>query len=100
MSGRKTVKNPQSGAQDNDDPMAVNVEFHNNFMYVYLQDGRYVSVPVTAYRRLREATPAQRQQVEVSPHGISLHWDDIDEDLSVSGLVRDFGANKVEAEGA
>lgn len=100
MSGRKTVKNPQIGAQNSDDPIAVSVEFHDNFMYVYLQDGRYISVPVTTYRRLREATPAQQAQVEVSPHGISLHWDEIDEDLSVSGLLRDFGAKEVEAKGA
>jgi hypothetical protein len=100
MSGRKTVKHPNAGVHDAGDPIAVNVEFHDNFMYVYLQDGRYVSVPFTTYRRLREATPEQRALVEVSPHGISLHWDEIDEDLSVSGLVRDFGATEVESKGA
>ncbi|HEX8220703.1 MAG TPA: DUF2442 domain-containing protein [Chloroflexia bacterium] len=100
MSVRKTVKNPQISAQESGDPIAVNVEFHDAFMYVYLQDGRYISVPVTTYRRLREATPEQREQVEISPRGISLHWDEIDEDLSVSGLARDFGAKEVEAKGA
>jgi hypothetical protein len=92
MSGRKAVKTSPAVEID-DDPSAVSVEFRDNFMYVYLEDGRYVSVPITAYRRLREATPAQRDQVEVT--GMSLHWDEIDEDLSVSGLVRDFGAKDV-----
>ena len=64
-------------------------------MYVYLRDGRYISVPVTAYPRLRKATPEQRQGVEISPHGIGLHWEELDEDLSISGLVRDFGAKPV-----
>jgi Protein of unknown function (DUF2442) len=77
-------------------PVAVGVDFRDGFMYVHLQDGRLVSVPITAYRRLCEATPEQRTAVEISPHGISLHWEDIDEDLSVSGLVRDFGASEAQ----
>ena len=95
MSGRKAAKTQPALEIDDDDPTAVSVEFQDNFMYVYLDDGRYVSVPVTAYRRLREATPAQRAQVEVT--GMSLHWEEIDEDLSVSGLVRDFGAKTAKA---
>ena len=74
-------------------PTAVGVDFRDDFMYVHLQDGRYVTVPITAYWRLCEATQEQRAAVEISPRGISLHWEEIDEDLSVSGLVRDFGAS-------
>lgn len=77
-----------------DEVFAKSVEFANDFMYVHLTDGRYISVPISSYRRIREATPEQRDQWEITPHGIAIHWEAIDEDLSVSGLLRDFGAQK------
>jgi hypothetical protein len=61
-------------------------------MYVRLKDGRVISVPITAYRRLREATPEQRSKWELIGRGTGIHWNEIDEDLSVAGLLRDFGA--------
>jgi hypothetical protein len=45
-----------------------------------------------AYRRLREATPEQRSKWELIGRGTGIHWEDIDEDLSLAGLLRDFGA--------
>lgn len=96
MSGRSVIHKRPATVTDDGEPTAVSVKFHDNFMFVYLEDGQYVSVPVTTYKRLREATPEQRAKVEVSPRGMSLHWEELDEDLSVSGLVRDFGAKPVE----
>ncbi|MEO6458356.1 MAG: DUF2442 domain-containing protein [Chloroflexia bacterium] len=58
-------------------------------------DGRYIRVPISEYCRLMEATFEQRLNYEISSHGITIHWEEIDEDLSVSGLLRDFGARTV-----
>lgn len=44
--------------------------------------------------RLAAATPEQRKDAHLSPGGYGIHWPMIDEDLSVSGLVRDFGADR------
>jgi hypothetical protein len=56
-------------------------------MHVSLMDGRIISVPITWFLLLREATPEQREQCEIGGGGISLHWPDIDEDLSVANLM-------------
>ena len=54
-------------------------------MWVDLSDGRTIGVPLTWFPRLLNATPAQREQVERSRTG--LHWEEIDEDISISGLL-------------
>jgi len=56
-------------------------------MEVYLTDGRIISVPLIWFPLLHEATPEQREQYEIGGGGISLHWPEIDEDLSVAGLL-------------
>lgn len=77
---------------------ALSVHFDNDNMYVSLTDGRAIKVPVSAYKRLRDATPEQREQYELIARGTGIHWEAIDEDLSVSGLIRDFELNKEEPE--
>lgn len=54
---------------------------------VALYDGRQLLVPLTYFPRLLQATPQQRNQYELSGGGIGIHWDDIDEDISVPGLL-------------
>lgn len=56
---------------------------------VDLSDGRHISVPLAWYPRLLFAAPAQRQAVRLSRKG--LHWDDLDEDISVDGLLAGRG---------
>jgi hypothetical protein len=56
-------------------------------MHVSLTDGRIISVPIRWFPLLREATSEQREQYEIGGGGISLHWPDIDEDLSVANLM-------------
>ena len=53
---------------------------------VELADGRTVRTPLWWYPRLLNATPAQRANVELSPMGV--HWEEIDEDLSIEGMLR------------
>lgn len=53
-----------------------------------LTDGRVVSVPLSWSWRLEEATPEERQNFKISPSGYSVHWPDVDEDLSARGALR------------
>lgn len=64
---------------------AIKVWFDEDSMWLDLSDGRTLSVPLAWFPRLLRATPAQRQAVTISTRG--LHWDDLDEDISVEGLL-------------
>lgn len=66
-------------------PEPVSVCFTEDSMSVSLDDGRMITVPVAWYPRLLNATPEQRLAYELSPGGV--HWDEIDEDISVEGML-------------
>lgn len=68
---------------------AISVRFDEHTMWVELSDGRTLGVPLAWFPRLLHATPAERQQVELSRVG--LHWEAIDEDISVAGLLAGRG---------
>lgn len=57
-------------------------------MHVRLADGREISVPLEWYPRLRDASPEQRSRWRLIGRGVGIHWDEIDEDLSVAGLLK------------
>jgi Protein of unknown function (DUF2442) len=61
------------------------VRFDDDSMWVVLSDGRTIGVPYAWFPRLLYATPQQREAVEIGRRG--LHWEDIDEDISVAGLL-------------
>ena len=67
--------------------LAKSVKFTDEMMEVYLTDGRIVSVPVIWFPLLHEATPEQKGHYEIGGGGTSLHWEEIDEDISVAGLL-------------
>lgn len=67
--------------------LAKSVKFVNDVMEVALTDGRMISVPVIWFPLLHEATPEQRENYEIGGGGVSLHWEEIDEDLSVASLL-------------
>ena len=69
------------------EPIAKKVAFANNFLCLYLADGREIKVPIEFYPRLKKATKKQRQNYEILGLGTGIHWKDIDEDLSVEGIV-------------
>jgi len=54
---------------------------------VSLTDGRWLSVPVVWFPRLAHASPAVRANYELMGEGEGIHWPDIDEDISVAGLL-------------
>ncbi|HEX8262741.1 MAG TPA: DUF2442 domain-containing protein [Allosphingosinicella sp.] len=56
-------------------------------LIVDLADGRTIAVPLAWYPRLLNATPAQRANWERAGGGFGIHWPDVDEDLSVAGLL-------------
>jgi hypothetical protein len=66
----------------------ADVRFDSERLIVDLADGRTVAVPLAWYPRLDGATPAQRSNWTKAGGGFGIHWPDIDEDLSVSGLLR------------
>lgn len=68
---------------------AKSVRFDENSMWVDLSDGRVIAVPLAWFPRLLHATPQQREQVEFSQRG--LHWEALDEDVSVAGLLAGLG---------
>jgi len=67
--------------------LAKSVRFDDELMHVSLADGRIISVPIIWFPLLHEATPQQRENYEIDGGGISLHWPEIDEDISVAGLL-------------
>jgi hypothetical protein len=69
--------------------LAKSVRFDDNSIWVDLADGRIIAVPLAWFPRLLHATPNQREQVEISQSG--LHWNELDEDISISGLLAGVG---------
>ena len=67
--------------------LAKSLEFDQDMMHVSLTDGRVLSVPLQWFPALRQASGEQLTRYEISGGGISLHWPDLDEDLSVAGLM-------------
>lgn len=67
--------------------LAKSIDFDSEMMRVTLIDGRVLSVPLQWFPILQRATLEQRQRYEIAGGGISLHWPDLDEDLSVAGLL-------------
>ncbi|MEG8018425.1 DUF2442 domain-containing protein [Sphingomonas sp. LR55] len=67
----------------------TSVEFDEDQMWVRLDDGRTLGVPLAWYPRLLHGSPADRSKVWISPSG--LHWDELDEDISVQGLIAGRG---------
>jgi hypothetical protein len=74
---------------------ANRVWFNDETMWVGLADGRTLGVPLTWFPKLLAATPAQRASYQISASGHGLHWEDLDEDISVSGLVLGQGDRTV-----
>ncbi|MDR4497211.1 MAG: DUF2442 domain-containing protein [Candidatus Scalindua sp.] len=79
---------------------ANKIWFDNDNMWVSLIDGRLLSIPLVYFPRLLNATPEQRDKYEISGGGTVLHWEEIDEDVSVPRLLlgykdRTYYKNKI-----
>ena len=68
-------------------PEAMNVKVTEDTLTADLRDGRTISVPLVWYPRLVHASPQERGNWELIANGRHIHWPDLDEDLSVEGLL-------------
>ncbi len=72
------------------DPIAIEAYYDDTHFTVGLDDGRFLCVPFDYSSRLALATKGQRRFFHIMNKGTGLRWPDIDEDLSVAGIIRNF----------
>jgi len=70
------------------DPRIKEVTVTEDELVVVLADGRRLATPLAWFPRLLNATSEQRARFELLGEGVGIHWPDVDEDLSVEGLLR------------
>ena len=68
--------------------MASEVWFDSNMIHIRLLDGREISAPLEWFPRLRDATDTQRKKWRLIGKGVGIHWEDLDEDISVAALLK------------
>ncbi len=69
------------------EPLATEVRTTDHELQVDLADGRRIAVPLAWFPRLLHATAEQRERFELIGDGEGIHWPDVDEDISVRGLL-------------
>jgi len=70
------------------DIMATDVWFDSEMMHIRLLDSREISIPLEWFPRLREATNEQRLKWRLIGKGVGIHWEELDEDISVAALLK------------
>lgn len=70
------------------DSAAVGVSFIDQQLIVHLRDGRTISAPLSWFPRLADADDEARAQWRLIGEGVGIHWPTVDEDLSISALLR------------
>ena len=73
---------------DSSEAVATQVSCSDDALTVLLDDGRTVSVPLAWFPRLLNATPKERRDWELIGGGVGIHWEAVDEDISVGSLLR------------
>ncbi|MGH8533506.1 MAG: DUF2442 domain-containing protein [Gammaproteobacteria bacterium] len=68
-------------------PLAQDVKVTRDALKVHLSDGRSISAPLTWFPRLLHALPEERKNWRLIGKGRGIHWEDIDEDVSIEGLL-------------
>ncbi len=61
--------------------------YENNMICLLMTDNKEIRFPVEANKKLKNATGKQRNNIEIICGGTGLHWPDLDEDLSVTGII-------------
>lgn len=69
------------------EPLATGVSFSTSMLQVTLDDGRELAVPIEWFPRLRDGSEPARGNWRLIGHGEGIHWPDLDEDISVLGLL-------------
>ena len=78
----------------------INFRVTDEEIIARLADGRTISVPLAWSWRLSEATPAQRSKFELIGDGQGVHWPDIDEDISIEGMLYGIPARRPKQAGS
>jgi hypothetical protein len=68
-------------------PLVENVAVSEDTLCVDLSDGRSISVPLAWYPRLSHASSSERKRWRLIGRGVGIHWEELDEDISVEGLL-------------
>jgi len=68
--------------------MATNIWFDSEMMHIRLLDGREISIHLEWFPKLREATIEQRMKWRMIGKGVGIHWEELDEDISVAALLK------------
>jgi len=68
--------------------LATSIRFDAERMHVQLSDGREICVPLEWFPSLRNATDEQRNKWRLIGKGVGIHWEELDEDISVEALLR------------
>ncbi len=76
------------------EPRLINLEVTEDEIIAYLMDGRTIAVPLVWSWRLSKATYQQRQHFKILGDGQGVHWPDIDEDISVEGMLHGTPARR------
>lgn len=71
----------------NENLKIIKVKLDNEFITLNISDGRIVSTPLEIYPRLLHATQLQKDNFVISAAGRGIHWEDLDEDLSMEGII-------------
>jgi hypothetical protein len=79
------------------DPRIQDVRVTEDEIIAHLADGRVISVPLAWSWRLSEATPKQRANLRLIGSGQGVHWPDVDEDISVEGMLHGIPAHRPSA---
>ena len=70
------------------EPLALDVSCTKDSLRVVLADGREIAAPLIWFPRLQNATSAERKRWRLIGGGVGIHWEDVDEDISVESLLR------------
>lgn len=68
-------------------PEAKSVQVSEDALIIELADGRTISAPLAWYPRLLQGTPEERKRYRLIGSGEGIHWPDLDEDISVDGVI-------------
>jgi len=69
------------------EPKVIDLSFTSDSIKVVLADGREISAPLEWFPRLRDANEQQRKNWRLIGKGIGIHWEEIDEDISIKSLL-------------
>ena len=69
------------------EPVALNAWSEGRMIYIQLTDGRVIGFPASRFKLLKDASDEQLSKVEIRLNGYALRWEELDEDITVLGII-------------